>query len=127
MRSLTSNIEYICYLESFSDQSTIPMWGIITPVLIGSKQSIIAESIELNGVFRQYAGKPALLVGLALVRGLNVTSLLHGIFLALLAGLDIARMRSRRPALLSVLTWRISSPPREFTGRRDFGKKGQHY
>ena len=40
--------------------------------------------------------EPAVLVGLVLVRGLDFISLLHGNFLALIAGLDLARMRYRR-------------------------------
>ena len=39
-----------------------------------------------------HVGKPAFFEGLPLVRGLDFTSLLHGNFLALLAGLDLARM-----------------------------------
>lgn len=41
-------------------------------------------------------GELALFVGLALVRGLNFSSLVRGTFLALLAGLDLARMRYRK-------------------------------
>ena len=41
-----------------------------------------------------YGDKPALLIGLVLVMGLNFTSFLPGNSLSLLAGLDLARMRS---------------------------------
>ena len=57
-----------------------------------------------------YEGEPAL------ASGLNFTSLLHGNFLALLAGLDLARVSCRR-ASPSVFIWKISSPP-----RRDLGE-----
>ena len=43
-----------------------------------------------------YGDEPVLLVGLAIVRGLNFTALLDGNFLAFLAGLNLARMRYRR-------------------------------
>ena len=45
------------------------------------------------------------------MRGLDFTSRLHRNFLVRLAGLDLARMHNRGPALLSVFTWNISSPP----------------
>ena len=63
-----------------------------------------------------YGGEPALFVGPALIRRLNFTSLLHGNFLPLLPGLDIARMLRGGPALLSVFIQKISSP-----SRRDLG------
>ena len=50
-----------------------------------------------------HEGEPALLKELALVRRLDFTSILHGKFLVLLAGLDIARVIGGS-ALLSVFT-----------------------
>ena len=59
-----------------------------------------------------YGGKPALLVGLALVGELNFTLLLHGNFLAPLAGLDLESMYFGRASTnLTLFMWNISSPP----------------
>ena len=46
------------------------------------------------------------------VRGLDFTSLLDGIFLALLAGMDLARSRNRRASPSEYVYMENSSPPR---------------
>ena len=102
-----------------------------------------------------HGGDSALSVGLVLVKGLNFTSILHGNFLALLAGMDLVRMRYRRASPSEYVYMENFSPlrrylaqsiarsrlagiailsckwkkkfTREFTGRRDLGKKGQPY
>ena len=79
-----------------------------------SYSSFFWTTPDLRGVL--YGGEPALLVGLALVRKLNFPLPLHGNFMALLAGLDLARVRYQRASQSECVYMENPSPP-----RRDLG------
>ena len=83
--------------------------------------SFIESEVEFRGCL--CGSEPALMTGLALERGLDFTSPSHGKLLALLAGLDLARMRSlifsspQRSASNSECAYVETSSP----SRRDLG------
>ena len=75
-------------------------WEIVSTsflsIIIPSKPGTRDEKQIRSSLGGVCGGELALLVDLALVRGLDFISFLHGNFLALLAGLDLARIHNRK-------------------------------
>ena len=89
---ITKGVDESCFSISLSFRDV----RISLAVILSRGNSIVLIGKLLTSMGGLYGSQPAFLVGLAKVRGLDFTSLLHGNFLALLVGLDQARMRKTR-------------------------------